>query len=91
MKKFLFAASAALISFAPMAAQAASWHMPEWARKTCSNLRSGDSAYDAAYNATMQMAHKPGFIVWLDGLSKYEKQELILKHMNRQCPGWLSM
>ena len=91
MKKLLLAASAAMISFAPMAAQAGSWHMPEWARKTCSLLRSGESTYDAAYNATMQMAGKPGFIVWLDGLSKYEKQQLIIKHMNRQCPGWYAM
>ena len=91
MKKFFLAASAAMISFAPMPAQAGSWHMPDWARKTCSLLRSGDSHYDAAYTATLQMASKPGFISWLDNLPDYRKQQVIIEHMNRECPGWVSM
>ena len=91
MKKLLLAASAAMISFAPMPAQAGSWHMPEWARKTCSLLRSGESAYDAAYRATLQMAYRPSFIAWMNNLSDVRKQEEIVEHMNRECPGWYAM
>jgi opacity protein-like surface antigen len=86
MKKALLALTAAVLAATPIAANAGSWHMPEFIRKTCSYGRQGYSAYDSGYKAGLYMFGKyPSFANWVTN-NEPTMQRILARDLSKYCP-----
>ena len=86
MKKLFTLSAAVICAVAPIAANAGSWHMPEFIRKSCSYGRLGYNAYDSGYKAGLDMFGKyPSFAAWVVN-NEPTMQRILKRDLPKYCP-----